>query len=233
MEFKMTNKDVNTPDSFYGRIALNNSDKLSGVYELQHETTGNFYIGSSKNIAHRQSTHIVMLRAGNHSNKALQKLYDEDPNFIFNVKQVDGDIKQEEQELLDKYDGHPQCLNIAKDSKASYRGLTHTEATKKVMSLKATGRPVSPKSLEKLAEYNKNRGPITADVRQKMSDGHKTPEAQAKMRERDLKKMKPISIDGVLYESGHEAARRLGLTQGCVSWRVDSNSHQFSTWLRL
>lgn len=47
----------------------------SGVYFVLNEVSGRFYIGSSKNVRSRWSTHRYYLRRGDHWNQHLQNAY--------------------------------------------------------------------------------------------------------------------------------------------------------------
>jgi group I intron endonuclease len=50
--------------------------KMSGVYAIVQRSTQARYIGSSKNITSRVSSHWRSLRIGKHSNSAVQEAYD-------------------------------------------------------------------------------------------------------------------------------------------------------------
>lgn len=55
------------------------------VYAIQHNKTKRVYIGSSGRTEHRLNDHIMQLRRGKHSNKAMQKDFDsygEDYSFF-------------------------------------------------------------------------------------------------------------------------------------------------------
>jgi predicted GIY-YIG superfamily endonuclease len=47
----------------------------TGVYQIKSKVTGEFYIGSSRNVSSRWKTHLRELRRRNHFNHRLQTLF--------------------------------------------------------------------------------------------------------------------------------------------------------------
>jgi len=230
----MSNHDPNATDTFKNRIKKLKTKKISGTYLLKHDLSGQFYVGSSINMGSRHTEHIKDLRNGEHCRKALQKLYDQDPNFTFENtpfgvsegKEMLEQVRSAEQTLLDKFRGDPLLLNSATDAKLPWKGMKHSDETKAKMSASAMGRPISQRALDALVERNKTVV-VSDETRRRMSDAHKnSPRAADVIR----RKMKPVLIDGVSYESATDAARQLGLSQGCVRKRVFSDDEKFQEW---
>lgn len=57
--------------------------KGMGIYQITHRLTGQFYIGSSVNLANRKRHHINDLRSGTHGNHRLMADYVDDTTFRF------------------------------------------------------------------------------------------------------------------------------------------------------
>lgn len=59
-------------------------NKNSGIYKIENTVTGDFYIGSSKNLKKRKYTHFYCLKRNKHANIFLQRCFNKTPeNFIF------------------------------------------------------------------------------------------------------------------------------------------------------
>ena len=76
----------------------------SGVYKITNIITGEFYIGSSKNIKHRWANHKSPSRWKQHPNSKLYKdmaSYGLD-NFIFEILEETADLKEREQHWIEQ-----------------------------------------------------------------------------------------------------------------------------------
>ena len=73
--------------------------KISGVYKITNNITGDFYIGSSKNIERRWSTHKCPSTHKQHPNSKLYKSIAQYGlgNFIFEVLEETDNLKEREQ----------------------------------------------------------------------------------------------------------------------------------------
>lgn len=74
---------------------------MIGIYKIVNKKNGKLYIGSSKFLEDRRSTHFSLLRSGKHHSKHLQRAWDKESRpekvFIFSI------IEQcKEEELLEK-----------------------------------------------------------------------------------------------------------------------------------
>jgi group I intron endonuclease len=81
----------------------------AGIYCLQNKRDGKMYIGSSKDIPERLMTHIRQLESGTHSNKMLQRAFDEDGLSLTVLEDYDSDnlkidLLEREQMWISKYD---------------------------------------------------------------------------------------------------------------------------------
>lgn len=101
---------------------------MKGVYKIKNVTTGEYYIGSSKNLSNRLMAHKVMLRSNKHTNYKLQDSYNKygEDSFVFYeleiLSEVTKDIKDLillEQKYLDASDNSKlfNIKNIATNSR--------------------------------------------------------------------------------------------------------------------
>ena len=92
----------------------------SGLYKIENIINHKFYIGSSKNIVKRISSHKCNLRKNRHHNKPLQHAFNkyDIESFKFEIiKYVETEFLQfEEQILLDKYFDSGILYNIFRDA---------------------------------------------------------------------------------------------------------------------
>ena len=104
-----------------------------GAYIIQHTPTGKFYIGSSKDVYDRWSSHLNFLKNETHPNSKLQALYRGDADEFTYTPLLTSTRKQaydKEQQLLDKGARDENCLNISKDARSSISGIILTEQQK-------------------------------------------------------------------------------------------------------
>lgn len=229
-------------DVFVNRPAgtTNVEEKIAGGYILKHQPTGKFYVGSSVDCARRVTAHVGQLRRGDHPVSELQSLYNEAPCFEVQLQpatvaadpQAWEKSRATEQRLLDENKSHPLLLNKAQDAIKSFTGLTHSVETRQKMAQSAIVRVrvLSEEAKQSIAAHNRARV-VGDDTRARLKAAHTTPEALERTRQLAIPRMKAISVAGVVYESTHEAARQLGLSQGCVQYRVNSSSPTFKEWV--
>lgn len=226
-------------DSFENRLPgiKDKNQQQAGTYVLKHKETGEFYIGSSIDIARREGRHISELRKGVHYNSNLQNKYNESPNFIFehnilgniNTENIVKNIRIEEQNILDKNKENILLINKALFAEASGKGLKHTEETKAKISASAMGHPVSQLSLKRLIERNKTQI-VSEETKAKLSAAHLTPEAIAHRKELSKDRMIPIVINSIEYESKTIAAKHLNIFISSLEHRLKSDTERFKEW---
>lgn len=88
-----------------------------GCYILNHISSGTFYIGSTNNLYRREIGLMSSLTLRTNLNTRLSELYSDDPNVVFEyvVTQTREEAYVLEQAELDKWLGHPKCLNHEND----------------------------------------------------------------------------------------------------------------------
>lgn len=167
--------------------------KVSGIYRIVHAETGNFYVGSSVQVATRMSQHLSHLRRSLHKNAHLQaafSLYGESA-FSFDVVEEcePAVLLEREQHFIDALKPHfnickvagntlgvkhtPSSkakMSIANRGNSRMLGKTHSEETRRKISQKATGRTWSDEQRVKFSaamrgnQHTKGR-PLTEEHR--------------------------------------------------------------------
>lgn len=79
-------------------------DKISGVYKITNKITGDFYIGSSKDIKRRWRDHIKLSQWKAHPNTRLYKDMFEFglDNFLFEIIEETDNLKEREQYYIEQ-----------------------------------------------------------------------------------------------------------------------------------
>lgn len=123
-----------------------------GVYRITCVPNGRVYIGSSLGMRKRFSEHRTALRYGRHHSLLLQRAwnkYGEDAFSFERLLRCSPEMRHEyEQRLIDGFDAaNPAVgMNRAPEAKgrppvASFKGRKHSEASRRLMSERLTGRP--------------------------------------------------------------------------------------------
>lgn len=79
---------------------------MVGIYVIRNTDNGKVYIGQSKNISHRRSTHIYDLKNNRHTNSLLQEDYNKNPQsleFKILCKCEEDDLDMLEKIYIKKY----------------------------------------------------------------------------------------------------------------------------------
>ena len=106
--------------------------KISGVYKITNNITGDFYIGSSKNIKHRWANHKCPFMWERHPNVKLYKAmaqYGLD-NFTFEVLEETADLHNREQYYIEQLKpsyNSKRAKGLDKDSIRQYYKEYHKE----------------------------------------------------------------------------------------------------------
>lgn len=93
---------------------MNTSNYKSGIYRIT-TPSGEYYIGSSKNIEFRWKNHQLQLKNGTHKNRWMQRKFKVSPdNWTCEVvEEVSVDqLLIAEQKYLDEHHGLPGCMNV-------------------------------------------------------------------------------------------------------------------------
>lgn len=115
--------------------------KIQGVYKITNKITGDFYIGSSKDIGYRWSQHKCAYNWKRHPNSLLYKDFQKYglENFSFEVIEETTNLREREQYFIDllnpKYNNYfakGRSIERAQKRRQSEKGRnSNKEATKK------------------------------------------------------------------------------------------------------
>jgi predicted GIY-YIG superfamily endonuclease len=205
-----------------------------GLYILSHTATGVFYIGSSINVERRMKMHQHRLNHGIHHAKKLQEVYSTDQCLAISIIPFDtlDQARKAEQELIGLLGHSPLLSNtlhsgrpMADETKEKIRnsdrglkGMKRSEETCRRIALARTGQHHSEETKLKVSLANKGR---------KMNRTSEHCDNIAKSL------MKSVSIVGIIYDSGTEAAVINGCSLSTLMRRCRGDSPKFKDWLLL
>lgn len=142
--------------------SMNEITNKPGTYAIKNTVNNRIYIGSSVNLQERKATHYRYLRLGEHCNPFLQADYnkhDGEKVYEFVALEIFEDVGlliEREQHYIDQYfDNQDRCFNICKTA-GSQLGTKHSEESKKKTSLALKGRKISPNTLARLLDKERN-----------------------------------------------------------------------------
>jgi len=180
----------------------------SGIYKIVDISTGDFYIGSTKNFKLRKKKHFNDLKNQKHHNNKIQAIYNKERVLSFEIYIICSVefLQMYEQRCIDIL--KPK-LNISIDTIAFMRGKKHSPETRKKM-----------KENAKRGENSPSKRP---EVRKKMSESSwmKTPEGSLSVSGENhagVKLTKEQAIE-ILYslEPTSVLARRYNIAQSVIS----------------
>lgn len=222
--------------SFSGK--LKTTDNKPGAYVITHVGTGLLYVGSALKPAERISYHIYRLKNGLHSNKRLQRAYDEDNRLEWKYFLV-GDREAAyslEQSLIDHYYPKNKLFNISIYVKSPHKGrkLSPDHASKLTKS--RLGKTNSSEHRKKISaaltgiKQSKERRQRSSEARKgkPVSETH-----QEHLRELGRKKQKQMMGDGVRYDGCRDCARKLKIHVCTVLHRINSKLPKYDGWYYL
>lgn len=142
----------------------------SGIYLIANAASGDFYLGASRDIYRRLRVHFWRLRRGEHANPRLQASFAKYGAAAFVTATLCrvsvAELVETEQALLDRFVGHPSCLNIARDAVSPMRGRKLSPAAVERIRAANSGRQKSPQEIERLRTALTGRV-ITPEAREK------------------------------------------------------------------
>jgi group I intron endonuclease len=135
----------------------------TGIYKIEHKTSGKVYIGSAVDFRARECKHWLDLRKGMHRNKHLQNAYDRYGAEAFEFKRLiicsRKNLLMYEQLCLDKFDAVKRGYNIAFVAGSPMLGRVVSDETKEKISRsnkgKNLGKKHSEESLRKISAASK------------------------------------------------------------------------------
>lgn len=179
----------------------------SGIYQIRHIPSGRFYLGSSQDIEYRWVCHIEDLDQQCHVNPYLQNLwnkYSRDDFILEILEKVEGDrafLYQIEQEVLDRFAGTSECLNLCPIAGApSNKGKIRSEEARQKWRQTYLSKPQEVRDEENRRRSDSNRRTKALQTDEQRGKGRKLPprseetrkkmsEARKNMSERTRRKM--------------------------------------------
>lgn len=112
---------------------------MTDVYTITNTVNGDFYVGSSVNVAARFRTHKRELRAQRHHCQRLQRAWLKygESSFRFDVVRncaSASEMHDVENDWLAKHYGKPHCYNTGVRAGAAFLGRSHNEGAKAALS---------------------------------------------------------------------------------------------------
>jgi group I intron endonuclease len=139
-----------------------------GIYRINCNESGKFYIGSSVNVKKRISQHIYRLKKGSHTNPILQAIWNSNENrLMFECLEVIDSSEKDvilkaEQRYLDEAGAgvNKKCMNILMIAN-SHLGVKRSKETKAKLLKIHLGRKASPETRlkQRLAKLGKKQSP--------------------------------------------------------------------------
>jgi group I intron endonuclease len=149
-----------------------------GVYIIQNITSGNMYIGSSKNLAIRHKHHFLDLQNGKHHNEPLQRAYKKCGIEALAFKLIlycePKELLRYEQALIDLWEPQYNTCQTA----GNRLGYKPSDSEREKISQSLRNHPVSDKSRAKMSQSamghknNSGRHP-SEETRKKISEANK------------------------------------------------------------
>lgn len=143
-----------------------------GIYEIVHVSSGRRYIGHSRQIEYRWWQHQGDLEANSHHNHPLQNAWNKYGREAFFFRVLE---ECPEEILVDREDAYfsqapkGSLYNTAKAARGPMTGRTHTEESRRKISIAGTGRKHSPESIE--LSRSKRVGKVRSEeTKQKMRE---------------------------------------------------------------
>lgn len=164
---------------------------MIGIYAIKNADNGKIYVGQSKNISHRKSTHFYDLKNNRHHNNIMQMDYNKNPNaFSFEVlcKCGETDLDDLEKYYINKYQSNNPEYGYNLEG-GGITGHTTADTTRALRS--------------EMQKGNKNMCGV------KLSDEWKEHLAQAQPHRKKI-----VCVEtGIIYDSFADAARKTGLNR--------------------
>lgn len=228
---------VQFPTVVQGKLTRRDFEKPA-AYALYHPATDTSYVGSTENLYTRINKHRTRLIAGQHRNRNMQAAFDADPRFdlSFQFTETKEEAQALEHSALQEHHGSGRLLNLASDAYVPGRGQSLDQERRRQISQSTKDQFQDPEARERHSriiqekwndpEYRakqENRRPSEEQkesISETLKDKWKDPEYRAKMIESRKHRRRPITIEGVEYESLTSAAQSLGLPLSTLRTRV-------------
>lgn len=185
--------------------------RLPGCYILNHPASGAFYIGSTGNLKQREWKLMAGLNNGRDHNPRLQELYWDDPNVVYEYR-IARDREEAydmEQIEIDRWLGHPDCLNVNNNARTVWTRGTMSE--ERIRNICAKNTLIHSGQKYRLGQTNSD------EQRQRQSDSIRS---SWENRPRVRMPPRPVSVAGKIYDHAGLAAADVGCTRRTIIVRA-------------
>lgn len=227
-------------------------------YTIYNNETGNCYVGSTSKIGNRVNQHKQTLAKGNHSNKNLQKEYDElkdKESMVVHIALMDTveEAKQREQLILDEGFDSGVLLNVSNNAYCPSKGYDRADCTAKTTATKNTpecklktsitstanwkNEELRRKMIYAMGENVEVNGTQYGSVREA---SRKTGFSALTIRQRlvdgkaEMTDVKPptrkVCISGVMYDSVNAAAAAEGVAGNTMVYRLKNENDRWKDY---
>lgn len=221
-------------------IHYDNGKRVAGCYLFYHPTFNSIYVGSSGDVYKRICDHKYRLKKNIHGNWKLQKLYNQDENFLYRIFLTTNkeEALQYEQQILNTFmnSGILVNLNIYADKPPHLLSNTKEARDKISRSLKGKKRSEDTRQLIRLAKTGiKKEQHVKDKIRFTLKGRLLKPEHRLNVITALKGRIKPahlcrkISIEGVTYRSIAEASNQIKTVSIYIIARRLKNP-KYPTW---
>jgi hypothetical protein len=199
--------------------------KTPGIYIIRNRVTTHFYVGSTGCLYARKTLHVTHALSS-HYNPNLKKLIEEngvdglDFQYFFLLEtENNGELREKlyqlEQELLDMFFGNTLCLNVSRDVKKPWLGVSRVGLGK--------GRVRSEETIKKMAEACRKMAIARKGIPRPLET------LRGIIRHRRATE-RPLYIEGRAYPNSTIAGKALGIGHCLVYWRANSKVERWKDW---
>src|SRR5699024_9567185 len=231
---------------------------MRGIYCIRKKINNKVYIGQSYNLNKRKNEHFAKLKRNKHENRYLQNSYNIYglENFEYMLLHQDSNISKEDLNRLEYLyikifetlrSKGGKGYNLCQGGN-SRRGYTHSEETKKQMSIRRRGKlngfygkKHSKETIERMLLNKDMSFSQTNEYRNKISRAMKGRKFSAEHRRNKSKAQegsknpvaRRIKVEGVEYGCIQDVADEYKIRHNTVSYRLNSPSERFKEWKYL
>ena len=200
---------------------------MIGIYCIKNKVNDKCYIGSSNDLAYRESMHFHKLKINNHINQHLQNSYNKygKENFEFTIIELIGENEFTKEYLLEReqyyFDTLQPKYNILMIA-GSNLGYEHSEETKLKISNTTKGVKKSKEHAQHISNAQKGKT---------LSDEHKQKLSEAAKIRKSQNHTTKISVDGMIYNSIKDASEILNIKYNTIQKRLINP--KFENYIKL
>lgn len=191
------------------------------IYQILCAKSGRFYIGRTNNFDRRKKEHFSQLKRGAHYNSALLRIYNKygAESLSMNILQMafGAGIEEIEQGWLDRFVGHPLCINTSSSAWVP----KHRDLSPEAIEKKRAGTSAFMTALNKDPQFSEKRDARVSAV---MSANFKDPVFLAKHKKRSSERMSQQNKNESFLLKMHEGIQKQHQNPEIVSRRLAASN---------